>query len=169
MLTTLVLQRSQRPLRSQPDGLVANEACFVETWTVGKLPVQGCPFISQCHALFHTSGGRDETSNPEARPDPANPAAADAVADRERRRERKRQARRRREEAGYILKDLRSGERILYLQEVPRVKASHCRAWDCAITRLTRSPIIRSHYRFALKGSGNMYYGGGGYCVFAFP
>ncbi|RDH27070.1 hypothetical protein BDQ94DRAFT_163937 [Aspergillus welwitschiae] len=92
-----------------------------------------------------TSGGRDETS-PEARPDatPANPA---------------RQARRRREEAGYILKDLQSGERTLYLQEVPRVKASHCRAWDCAITRLARSPIIRSHYRFALKGDRNMYYG----------
>lgn len=110
-----------------------------------------------------TSGGRHETSNPEARPEAtlANPAVADADADRERRRERKRQARRRREEAGYILKDLRSGERILYLQEVPRVKASHCRAWDCAITRLARSPIIRSHYRFALKGSRNMYYGGG--------
>ncbi|KAJ5175694.1 uncharacterized protein N7482_001571 [Penicillium canariense] len=108
-----------------------------------------------------TSGGRDETSTPKARPEatPANPAVADANADRERRRERKRQARRRREEAGYILEDLRSGERILYLQEVPRVKASHCRAWDCAITRLARSPIIRSQYRFALKSSRNMYYG----------
>lgn len=110
-----------------------------------------------------TSGGHDGTSTPAARPEatPANPAVADADADRERRRARKRQARRRREEAGYILKDLLSGERILYLQEVPRIKASHCRAWDCAITRLARSPIIRSHYRFALKGSRNMYYGGG--------
>ncbi|GFF18978.1 hypothetical protein BDQ94DRAFT_163937 [Aspergillus terreus] len=84
-----------------------------------------------------TSGCRDETSNPEARPEaaPANPAVADADADRERRQERKRQARRRREEAGYILKDLRSGERILYLQEVPRVKASHCRATALILNR----------------------------------
>ncbi|KAL2859823.1 uncharacterized protein BJX67DRAFT_376027 [Aspergillus lucknowensis] len=108
-----------------------------------------------------TSGGRNETSNPEARPEaiPANPTVADADADRERRWERKRQARRRREEAGYILKDLRSRERTLYLQEMPRVKASHCRAWDCAITRLACSPIIRTHYRFALKGGRNMYSG----------
>ncbi|KAL3475741.1 hypothetical protein BJX99DRAFT_247362 [Aspergillus californicus] len=61
------------------------------------------------------------------------------------------------EETGYILKNLRSGEQTLYLQEVPRVKASHCRAWDCAITRLTHSPIIISHYRFALKGGENIY------------
>jgi hypothetical protein len=44
-----------------------------------------------------------------------------------------------------------------YLQEVPRVNASHCRAWDCAITRLARSPIIGSQDRFALKGGRNMY------------
>ena len=118
-----------------------------------------------------TRGGRDETSNPEARPDttPANPAVADADADRERRRgrERKRQARRRREEAGYILKGLRSGEQALYLQEVPWVKASHCRAWDCAITRLARRLVISSHYRFALKGGRNMYGAGMAYrlCV----
>lgn len=108
------------------------------------------------------SGGRNQNSKPEARPEatPANPTVADADADRERRRERKRQKRRRSEEAGYILKNLRSGEQTLYLQEVPRVKASHCRAWDCAIKRLTRSPIIISHYRFALKGGRNMYGGG---------
>ncbi|KAI3124174.1 hypothetical protein CBS147326_8403 [Penicillium roqueforti] len=108
-----------------------------------------------------TSRGRNKTSNPEERPSatPANPTVADTGAGNERRRERKRQAKRRREEAGYILKGLRSGERALYLQEVPRVKASHCRAWDCAITRLARSPIISSHYRFALKGGRTMYGG----------
>jgi hypothetical protein len=77
-----------------------------------------------------SSSGRYETSNPEARPEstPANPtvahADADADAGSERRRERKRQARRRREEAGYILKGLRAGERALYLQEVRSVSKS---------------------------------------------
>lgn len=32
------------------------------------------------------------------------------------------------EEAAFILDDLQSGERVLYLQGVPRVKSSHCRA-----------------------------------------
>jgi hypothetical protein len=56
------------------------------------------------------------------------------------------------EEEAYILDDLRSGDRVLYLQEVPKVKVSHCRAWDCMPRRRTGEPIIRSYYRFALKG-----------------
>ena len=64
------------------------------------------------------------------------------------------------EEAAFILDDLESGERVLYLQEVPRVKASHCRAWNCMPKRRTREPIIRSYYRFALKGGANLYGGG---------
>ncbi|KAL3258847.1 hypothetical protein ABHI18_005715 [Aspergillus niger] len=64
-----------------------------------------------------TSGGRNETLNHKVQLDaiPAIVTVADADADRERRRERKRQARRKREEAGYILKCLQSGERTLYL------------------------------------------------------
>ncbi|RHZ45040.1 uncharacterized protein CDV56_100457 [Aspergillus thermomutatus] len=61
------------------------------------------------------------------------------------------------EEAACILDELRSGERVLYLQEVPKFKASHCRAWDCMPRRRTREPIIRSYYRFALKGGTNLY------------
>lgn len=64
------------------------------------------------------------------------------------------------EEAACILDDLRSGERVLYLQEVPKVKVSHCRAWNCMPKRRTREPIIRSYYRFALKGGTNSYGGG---------
>ncbi|KAF4207308.1 hypothetical protein CNMCM8927_003582 [Aspergillus lentulus] len=63
------------------------------------------------------------------------------------------------EEAAYILDDLRSGERVLYLQEVPKVKVSHCRAWNCMPKRRTREQIIRSYYRFALKGGTNLYGG----------
>jgi hypothetical protein len=59
-----------------------------------------------------------------------------------------------------ILDDLRSGNRVLYLQEVPKVKVSHCRAWDCIPRRRTGEPIIRSYYRFALKGGTNLYSGG---------
>jgi hypothetical protein len=66
------------------------------------------------------------------------------------------------EEAAYILDDLRSGERVLYLQEVPKVKVSHCRAWNCMPKRRTRELIIRSYYRFALKGGTNLYGGGTG-------
>lgn len=61
------------------------------------------------------------------------------------------------EEAAYILSGLESGERSLFLQEVPRVKASHCRAWDCMIERRTHEPIIRSYYRLALKGGTSLY------------
>jgi hypothetical protein len=64
------------------------------------------------------------------------------------------------EEAACILDNLRSGERVLYLQEVPKVKVSHCRAWNCMPRRRTHEPIIRSYYRFALKG-GTTLYGGG--------
>lgn len=64
------------------------------------------------------------------------------------------------EEAAYILDDLRSGNRMLYLQEVPKVKVSYCRAWDCMPRRRTGEPIIRSYYRFALKGGTNLYGGG---------
>jgi hypothetical protein len=42
---------------------------------------------------------------------------------------------------------------------VPRVKASRCRTWDCAIKKVAREPIIWSYYRFALKGGVNMYGG----------
>ncbi|RHZ48746.1 uncharacterized protein CDV56_101040 [Aspergillus thermomutatus] len=47
------------------------------------------------------------------------------------------------EEAAYIPDDLRSGERVLYLQEVPKVKVSHCRAWNCMPRRRTGEPIIQ--------------------------
>ncbi|GFF96678.1 hypothetical protein IFM61392_10416 [Aspergillus lentulus] len=63
------------------------------------------------------------------------------------------------EEAACILDDLCSGERVLYLQEVPKVKVSHCRAWNCMPRRRTHEPIIRSYYRFALKGGTNLYGG----------
>ncbi|KAH1400383.1 hypothetical protein KXW42_006950 [Aspergillus fumigatus] len=72
------------------------------------------------------------------------------------RRKRKREIRDQ-EEAAYILDDLRSGNRVLYLQEVPRV--SHCRAWNCMPRRRTGEPIIRSYYRFALRGGTNLYGG----------
>lgn len=62
-----------------------------------------------------------------------------------------------REEALFISKDIQSGERVLYLQEVPKIKASHCRAWSCILERRTHEPIIRSYYRFALKGRPNTY------------
>jgi hypothetical protein len=61
------------------------------------------------------------------------------------------------EEAAFILDDLLSRERVLYLQEVPKVKASHCRAWNGMPRRRTREPITRSYYRFALKGGANLY------------
>lgn len=64
------------------------------------------------------------------------------------------------EEAAYILDDLRSGNRVLYFQEVPKVKVSHCRAWNCMPRRRTGEPIIRSYYRFALKGRTDLYGGG---------
>ncbi|RHZ66667.1 hypothetical protein CDV55_107595 [Aspergillus turcosus] len=66
------------------------------------------------------------------------------------------------EEAACILDDLPAGNRVLYLQEVPNVKVSHCRARDCMPRRWTGEPIIRSYYRFALKGGTNLY---GGECV----
>jgi hypothetical protein len=53
--------------------------------------------------------------------------------------------------------DLESGEQVLYLQEVPRVKVSHCQAWNCMPKRRTREPITRSYYRFALKGNADLY------------
>ncbi|GKZ35904.1 hypothetical protein AbraIFM66950_006739 [Aspergillus brasiliensis] len=121
------------------------------------------PPSTELEATATNSGDRNATLNAkaqlEATPATDNPTVADADAARKRRREKKRQARRRREEASYILKDLHSGERTLYLQEVPRVKASHCKAWDCAIRRRTREKNIRSHYRFALKGGQNTYGG----------
>lgn len=61
------------------------------------------------------------------------------------------------EEASFILNDIQSEKRVLYLQEVPNVKASHCRAWNCIISRRTHEPIIRSYYRFALKGGSTLY------------
>jgi hypothetical protein len=64
------------------------------------------------------------------------------------------------EEAVYILDDLQSGNCVLYLQKVPRVKVSHCQAWDCMPRRWTGEPIIHSYYRFALKGGTNLYSGG---------
>lgn len=64
------------------------------------------------------------------------------------------------EEAACILDDLPAGNRVLYLQEVPNVKVSHCRARDCMSRRWTGEPIIRSYYRFALKGGTNLYGGG---------
>lgn len=63
------------------------------------------------------------------------------------------------EEAACILNNLRSGERVLYLQEVLKVKVCHCRAWNCMPRRQTREPIIRSNYWFALKGGANLYDG----------
>lgn len=30
---------------------------------------------------------------------------------------------------------------------VPRVKASHCQAWNCMLARWTNEPIIRSYYQ----------------------
>jgi hypothetical protein len=81
------------------------------------------------------------------------------------RRKRKREIRDQ-EEAAYILDDLRSGNRVLYLQEVPRVKVSHCQAWDCMPRRRTGEPIIHSYYHFALKGGTNLY-GGGIICTWS--
>ncbi|KAL3489517.1 hypothetical protein BJX62DRAFT_226544 [Aspergillus germanicus] len=105
----------------------------------------------------------EPTPAPKAAAAAPAPAAAATDADRNLRREKKRLARRRREEADFILGSLEDngndGKRVLYLQEVPRVKASHCRAWDCAIKKVAREPIIRSHYRLALKGGVNMYGG----------
>ncbi|KAB8227152.1 uncharacterized protein BDW43DRAFT_304844 [Aspergillus alliaceus] len=37
---------------------------------------------------------------------------------------------------------LRSGKYVLFLQEVPKIKTSHCRAWDCMPRRSTGNPII---------------------------
>lgn len=91
---------------------------------------------------------------PKAAKEPGEHAAADIHA---RKRKRKTEDD---EEAACILDDLRSGERVLYLQEVPKVKVSHCRAWNCMLRRRTREPIIRSYYRFALKGGTNQYGGG---------
>jgi hypothetical protein len=61
------------------------------------------------------------------------------------------------EEVACILDDLWSGECVLYLQEVPKVKVSHCRAWYCMPSRQTGEPVIRSYYLFALKGGSNLY------------
>lgn len=55
-------------------------------------------------------------------------------------------------EANYILRDLKSGEKLLWLQEVPQTKASHCRSWDCMPQRVTGKPKIQSDYRLALTG-----------------
>lgn len=62
-----------------------------------------------------------------------------------------------REEALFISKDKQSGERVLYLQEVPKIKASHYRDWSYILERRTHEPIIRSYYRFTLKGRPNTY------------
>jgi hypothetical protein len=107
-------------------------------------------------------------TRPGSTPAPNPDVATDA--DRNLRREKKRLARRRREEASFILSSLEDTDddekQVIYLQEVPRVKASHCRAWDCAIKKVAREPIIRSHYRFARKGGRNLY--GGGMSTFFF-
>jgi hypothetical protein len=52
-----------------------------------------------------------------------------------------RKQRDREEKAAYIIDDLKSEKFILLLQETPRIKMSHCKAWSC----------IKSHYRFMLK------------------
>ncbi|KAE8357596.1 hypothetical protein BDV27DRAFT_151195 [Aspergillus caelatus] len=63
----------------------------------------------------------------------------------------KRDQRKREKQAALIEASLRSGKYALFLQEVPKIKTSHCRAWDCMPRRSTGNPIIRSYYRFALK------------------
>jgi hypothetical protein len=59
--------------------------------------------------------------------------------------------REREEKAAHIIDGLKSGKCILLLQEVPKIKASHCRAWNCMPYKRTGDRVIRSEYRLMLK------------------
>ncbi|GBF62892.1 hypothetical protein TMEN_5483 [Trichophyton mentagrophytes] len=61
----------------------------------------------------------------------------------------------REEEAAFMRDQLKSGENVLLLQEVPKPKVSHCRAWNCMPERRTGKPTIRSYYRLALRAVSN--------------
>lgn len=52
---------------------------------------------------------------------------------------------------------LQSGNWILFLQEVPKVKVSHCRAWICMPAKQTAEPVIQSYYHFTLKNVSSLY------------
>jgi hypothetical protein len=64
---------------------------------------------------------------------------------------RRKRQRDREEEAAYMMDDLTSGNFLLFLQEVPKAKMSHCRAWSCMPYKRTGKPVIKSNYRFKLE------------------
>ncbi|KAL4951646.1 hypothetical protein BDW69DRAFT_201311 [Aspergillus filifer] len=88
------------------------------------------------------------TPAPEYEPQSGHNPTTDAGAEQNRRKEIKRQRNERHEERSRILAGLRSGQTTLYLQEVPRMKASHRRAWNCVIPRppWDTKPIIRNMF-----------------------